>query len=502
MPFPSSTAPDVKVGRQPVFAKVGRAEYDESGSASLGVRQCTLTASQAAPRTVVIAHTLRPFDGSLDDSRAQIHRLLADELSIDARRAVVLLLELAGRSRSDWVRQDVVLISALVAAAAHAGECHRVNAVLDCGDVRATLEVCGRVAEGRLPLPKGSVIRADEWSLLATGTPATAGSMRLVPAGGTPALGGDVQQIAAILRRIGVATADTAAARLFAGESASARQVEEQIGRPAIDDLVLAGLLIPEASLLRPTMVLREVNGLNLLSDFDLCDNLQGPGYLDPLWEGPLLSRCIPQQPIRAALDLGCGCGLLSLVLSGTAAEVVAVDINPRALAVTRLNAALAQCANVQTCPSDLFSGLGRRRFDGIVFNAPIDVEGTDALSLLASGQNLLDRFIKQLPAALSPGGWAVANIAWTDDGGGDPADSLLAEFAHAGRPARDVSLLITRERKFVDCGIWRRGVLLVAPGAGTIRRAAFNASQCVQRVRPTQIFSMDSWLAAIGSAP
>ena len=53
------------------------------------------------------------------------------------------------------------------------------------------------------------------------------------------------------------------------------------------------------------------------------------------------LAQLTVREPVARALDLGTGCGVQALHLSGHADDVVATDVNPRALGVTAFNAAL-----------------------------------------------------------------------------------------------------------------------------------------------------------------
>jgi 16S rRNA G1207 methylase RsmC len=87
-----------------------------------------------------------------------------------------------------------------------------------------------------------------------------------------------------------------------------------------------------------------------------------------------LLREAPPPPAAGAFLDLGCGWGpvALSLGLLSPAATVYAVDVNKRALELTRNNAAVAGLDNVRAClPDEVPTGLG---FDLIWSNPPIRV--------------------------------------------------------------------------------------------------------------------------------
>lgn len=75
---------------------------------------------------------------------------------------------------------------------------------------------------------------------------------------------------------------------------------------------------------------------------------------------------------IRRAVDIGAGAGPGAVVvaLSQPQAEVIAVDINDRALRFTAINAKLARAEAVRACRSDLLSGVDGQ-FDLIVANPP-----------------------------------------------------------------------------------------------------------------------------------
>jgi len=86
------------------------------------------------------------------------------------------------------------------------------------------------------------------------------------------------------------------------------------------------------------------------------------------------LDRCLctRQRPVLRALDLGTGAGPGAILIATAhpGAEVIAADINPRALRFTGINAALADSSNVVPLQSDLMTSV-EGSFDLIISNPP-----------------------------------------------------------------------------------------------------------------------------------
>jgi len=143
-----------------------------------------------------------------------------------------------------------------------------------------------------------------------------------------------------------------------------------------------------------PRTLVVSIDGMQL--SFTTDSGVFSPGRLDPgtrllLAEAPPLAFTE-----RRVLDLGCGWGPIACVvaLRSPAAEVLAVDVNERALALTAQNAEANGAAHVAVeHPDDVDPG---RRFDRILCNPPIRI-GKPAL------QELLDRWLDRL----APGGRA-----------------------------------------------------------------------------------------------
>jgi release factor glutamine methyltransferase len=72
----------------------------------------------------------------------------------------------------------------------------------------------------------------------------------------------------------------------------------------------------------------------------------------------------------KSVLELGCGTGFVSVLAAQKGANVLATDINPKALENTKLNAQLNK-VNLQSLKSDLFDDIQNQRFDYIVINPP-----------------------------------------------------------------------------------------------------------------------------------
>ncbi|MFD1021195.1 class I SAM-dependent methyltransferase [Thalassobacillus hwangdonensis] len=100
-------------------------------------------------------------------------------------------------------------------------------------------------------------------------------------------------------------------------------------------------------------------------------------------------------------LDLGCGYGPVGMALAASfpEREVVMVDVNERALALSEKNAAQNDIANVTILESDRFQGIKDRSFSSILTNPPI-----------RAGKEVVHAMFEEAYEALLPGGelWVV----------------------------------------------------------------------------------------------
>jgi methylase of polypeptide subunit release factors len=123
-----------------------------------------------------------------------------------------------------------------------------------------------------------------------------------------------------------------------------------------------------------------------------------------------LVAKACEAWPVagKRALDLGTGTGVLAFVLARRGALVMATDLEPRAVACARENAAALDLGSaVEVRLQDLFSG---EPFDLVVANPPwIPAAAHTALdrAIYDPGGRMLSALLAGLPGALRPGGEA-----------------------------------------------------------------------------------------------
>ncbi|MEU4423349.1 class I SAM-dependent methyltransferase [Actinoplanes sp. NPDC024001] len=137
------------------------------------------------------------------------------------------------------------------------------------------------------------------------------------------------------------------------------------------------------------------------------------------------------EQPVRRAVDIGCGTGAGAITVAKRApeAEVLAVDINPMALRYAGVNTALAGVRTVQPCHSDLLSGVDGD-FDLIISNPPfmIDPAGRAYRDGGSHGYELSLAILGAARERLAPGGSLVLFSGTGIVDGDDPLRAAAAE--------------------------------------------------------------------------
>jgi release factor glutamine methyltransferase len=173
------------------------------------------------------------------------------------------------------------------------------------------------------------------------------------------------------------------------------------------------------------------------------------PDALVPRPETEILAEwaleLLPATPAPLVIDLGTGTGCIACAIAWERrdADVIALEVSPRAAAIARDNvAALGLTGRVTVDVSDLFAALGPRRADVIVANPPylptdliptLSPEVTQhdprvALDGGPDGLTVIRRLVAEAPARLRPGGALVMETL-----GGEQARAVVALLTAAG---------------------------------------------------------------------
>jgi methylase of polypeptide subunit release factors len=132
------------------------------------------------------------------------------------------------------------------------------------------------------------------------------------------------------------------------------------------------------------------------------------------------LAHLTIRRAVERALDVGTGNGVQALLAAAHAEQVVATDVNERALEFAAFNAALNGVENVEFRQGSFFDPVAGEHFGLVVCNPPYvispeseylfrdsDLEGDEVSALVA----------KELPAVLEEGGYGTMTASWVQSG-------------------------------------------------------------------------------------
>lgn len=188
------------------------------------------------------------------------------------------------------------------------------------------------------------------------------------------------------------------------------------------------------------------------------------------------LAQLVPRRRVRRALDLGSGCGVQALHLTDHADAVVATDVNPRAVALTRLTARLNGVA-VDVRTGDRFAPVTGERFDLVTSNPPFVVGpgagDRDEPRLVYRDAGLPgDAFVREVVRGaaghLAPDGVAVVLANWVHREGEPWQERLAGWVAGLGCDAWAVQRDVSDPAAYVE--LWLRD-------AGAERRPGYTAA-------------------------
>jgi methylase of polypeptide subunit release factors len=134
---------------------------------------------------------------------------------------------------------------------------------------------------------------------------------------------------------------------------------------------VQLGLATEDGPLLVPRARIVPTEGVYLAFDTFSDGENDPPGWVASFTRRLLARFAHARRQVARALDIGTGNGVHALLAAGHAGEVIATDINPRALAFTQISAALNDIDNVETRLGSLFEPVVGETFGLITCNAP-----------------------------------------------------------------------------------------------------------------------------------
>lgn len=147
----------------------------------------------------------------------------------------------------------------------------------------------------------------------------------------------------------------------------------------------------------------------------DGLDIAEDPEVYPPSEDSILLTVSLDIRIGEKVLEIGTGSGIVSIQCALNGADVVCGDINPRAVALARRNAA-ANGVDIDVRETDVYSNI-EGRFDTIVFNLPyLPVEDEGELAKAWSGGpdglGPLPRLLEGAPEHLLPDGRVVVVVS------------------------------------------------------------------------------------------
>jgi methylase of polypeptide subunit release factors len=128
------------------------------------------------------------------------------------------------------------------------------------------------------------------------------------------------------------------------------------------------------------------------------------------------LAQLATRRPVGRALDLGTGCGVQVLHLAGRAGEIVATDVNPRAIDLARLSWRLSGVEGVDSRVGSMFEPVDDELFDLIVANPPFVISPGGDLTYRetgGAGDDFCRDLVRQAARHLAPGGQAHFLANW-----------------------------------------------------------------------------------------
>jgi methylase of polypeptide subunit release factors len=303
----------------------------------------------------------------------------------------------------------------------------------------------------------------------------------------------DPRAIEVARRRLQSGTALHTFIKLFClGIPVPADELIEAGGGSTVDDLVRIAVVSQHGDRTNPLIAIDAAHDLVIAHDPARRGEALAADHVIGLGPAPrTLAALTVRSPAERVLDLGTGSGIQALLALQHSDQVVASDINPRALAFTHFNAALNRLAVPITRQGDLFQPLAGERFDLIVANPPYVLSPDFSLRFRdggMTGDELSHTVVREAADHLNDGAFASMLVSWAhqeDDAWAEPltdwarglgCDAFLLRF-RAYDPLTYASLWIKEEAEFAATldrwlAYYRRlGIRAISSGAIILRR-------------------------------
>ena len=227
-------------------------------------------------------------------------------------------------------------------------------------------------------------------------------------------------ELPAYLRRLGDCDELAVLVRLFLlGVPVARERVDELVGAELFERLSATGLLVDDGGALRGTARIVPHDDLLIASDH----GASADGHPDHVPGVHRPSVALAHLTVRGkgerALDLCTGNGIQAILLAAHAKHVVATDVNARALAYAKFNAALNGCTNVETRHGSFFDPVEGEQFELVAANPPYVVSPESAFLFRDGGMRgdgVSEHVVRNAPRSLAPGAFASMLIAWSLD--------------------------------------------------------------------------------------
>jgi methylase of polypeptide subunit release factors len=250
------------------------------------------------------------------------------------------------------------------------------------------------------------------------------------------AFGGGGEEVLVAARRLPESPLGTVIRLLFLQLPAPERDAVAALGRDGVEALAATGLaelgedVVPRARLV-------PIGDVLLASDGFTRDADDAPDYVATYTPtGRTCDLLTPRPRGDRALDVGTGSGIQALLAARHSKHVVAVDVNPRALAYTTLNVALNGFDNVECRAGSFFEPAAGETFDLITCNAPFVVSPESRWAYRDSGlrgDDVTANVVRDAAAHLAEGGYATLLGSWLVTDEDEPEQRPLAWIGETG---------------------------------------------------------------------